>query len=115
MREFFIIHFIGRFATKIESKVREGAFFGFLGFSALTKRGLNVGRWPLDWENNRKLGALTDLRRDLDIAAVLLHDAVGDAQTQSRSLAQRLGREERIKDFVDAFGRIPLPESRIEI
>src|SRR5437899_8260558 len=38
-----------------------------------------------------------------NLAAVLLQDSVADGQTQSRTLAHSLGREERIVDFLDVF------------
>src|SRR4051812_49638988 len=68
-----------------------------------------LGRLPprLDGQVDREARSPAGGRRDLDPAVVLVDDAITDAESQARPLADRLGREERIEDpladrFLDA-------------
>src|SRR5262249_5149556 len=47
---------------------------------------------------DREAGPFAGYGLDLDLPAMLLDDSVADAQSQSRSVSDRLGREERIED-----------------
>ncbi len=41
----------------------------------------------------------------VDLAAEILHDAIGDRQAETEALADRLGGEERIENLIDEVRR----------
>ena len=63
---------------------------------------------PASRQPRRELGEVTDFAIDRDRAAVLLcHDLVAYRQAKSRTFAGRLGREERLEQFLAVLRRIP--------
>src|ERR1700722_13835639 len=59
------------------------------------------------WKINLYRRPLSDFGVDLHVAATLLDEAVNLAETKSRALADRLGREERFESLADRRGGHP--------
>jgi hypothetical protein len=61
------------------------------------------------WQEHVERRAATSGGVDLDGTAVVLHDALADRETEPRTEARRLGREERIEDPRQQLARDPTP------
>src|SRR5262249_17624895 len=64
-----------------------------------------LGTRDMTRQENAEDGAASDLRFREDEAAGLLDDAVDGGKAEPRALADLLGREEWLEDFVDMFRR----------
>jgi hypothetical protein len=76
----------------------------------LIARGLQVRVRVCDGQSDAKSSAVLRFVRaalDRDVTGMLLHDAVGDGESQACSFADAFRREERIVDARDVFGRDP--------
>src|SRR4051794_40977348 len=72
------------------------------------RRWLVSGR-TTGWKFQSELAVTPGLALDINPAAILLHDAVTDTQTQAHALADVLGGKERIENFADGTWVDPLP------
>src|SRR6185312_15826414 len=63
-----------------------------------------VARDAFEGKVDPELASRADAALDLDPAAVLGNDAVGEAQTEAGSAADRLGGEERVEDLREDIG-----------
>src|SRR6516162_1627461 len=74
---------------------------GHIASSQFSRQRMSASRQP-----HRELGEVTDFAIDRDGAAVLLrYDLVADRQPKPGALAGRLGREERLEQFLAMLGR----------